>query len=186
MAAAAPKAEPGPEAGEACASVVGALTGALDEVGTLLADLGTGLPTDPTQLGGVLDPVTAAVDAVIGSGQALTVLGCLPDPTTALQRALPEQPGEAVPGEPDLPVVPLPPGTPAVPEVPACAAPVADLLSQLFGLLSSWLEALTASLTDLPGLLTGLLDQVTGLQGTVTDLTSGTEPCLPVAVPLQR
>jgi hypothetical protein len=145
---------------QACAALTSDLTGGLTSVTGALG----AVPPD-------LSKVTGLVGTLVKTAQSLTSLGCLPDPISAVP-AVPLRSEQLLPGVP---------GLPGAPAVPPCAAPAADLLSKLFGLVANLLKALGAALPD----VVGLLGQVTGLQTTVTGLTGsvgGAPSCLPLPV----
>lgn len=100
-----------------------------------------------------LDKILPLISKVIKSAQALMKAGCMIDPMTA-----------------------IPPGKTKA-EVSACAAPTADLLSQLYRLLSTALTALAAPSPD----AVAVLSEVTKAQDMVTELTTakdGKDACL--------
>ncbi|HCT81302.1 MAG TPA: hypothetical protein DGT23_32995 [Micromonosporaceae bacterium] len=152
-----PKADP-----QACAELVTKLTGGLTQVTGALQ----GLPPD-------LSKATGVVSSLVTTVQSLITAGCLPDPLKAVP----------VPVVGDAELLPIP-GLPG-PAVPPCAAPAADLLSKLLGLVANLLKALAGALPD----VVGLISQVTGATSTVTDLTTsvgGAPACLPVAAPIKQ
>lgn len=147
---------------QACAALTSDLTGGLAQVTGALQ----GLPPD-------LSKATGLVGTLVNTVQSLVSLGCLPDPLKAVP----------VPVAKDADLLPIP-GLPG-PSIPPCAAPAADLLSKLLGLVANLLKALAGAIPD----LLGLINQVTGATTTVTDLTTsqgGAAACLPVAAPIKQ